>query len=271
PSSLSDTTGVVFRGERYTTIPARRLDVASARDDLAVLELDPPPALILPHAPMVLAAQLRRGTWVWNIGIGQNWDMPDRAGGLGPWDAVNGLRRIGALRTPPGTSGGAGVTDSGVIGIVLQDATDYSLLLPIERIVELFQAWDLPVNLLTSSGVASSGAVSPPESALLQQREDANDLFETSFLRYKECTIDLREVINGDAQLLEAELSVSSDRRARVAAYEASLKRARELQTLADKKFEQGTESQVEISKMKLHRTQIEIGLAKERGAVSAP
>jgi hypothetical protein len=29
-------------------------------------------------------------------------------------------------------------------------ATDYSLVLPIERIVELFTAWSLPVNLLTS-------------------------------------------------------------------------------------------------------------------------
>jgi hypothetical protein len=32
------------------------------------------------------------------------------------------------------------VTDSGVIGIVLQDAIDHSLLLPVERIVQLFAA-----------------------------------------------------------------------------------------------------------------------------------
>ena len=83
--------------------------------------------------------------------------MPDRAGGLGPQDAVTGLRRIGALRTPPGASGGAGVTDSGVIGIVLQDASDYSLLLPVERIVQLFTAWGLPVNLLTSAEPSSTG------------------------------------------------------------------------------------------------------------------
>jgi hypothetical protein len=109
------------------------------------------------------------------------------------------------------------------------------------------------------------GAVSAPKRVLLRQRQDAKDLFETSFLRYKEGTIDLGEVIDGDTQLLEAELSVSSDRRARVAAYEASLKRTRELQTVADKRFDEGTESQAGISKMKLHRTQIEIGLAKEQ------
>jgi hypothetical protein len=157
PSVLSAEPGVVFHGDRYNTIPARRLDRASAPDDLAVLEVAPPQGLALPRAPIVLAAQLARGTWAWNIGIGQDWDMPDRAGGLGPQDAVTGLRRIGALRTPPGASGGAGVTDSGVIGIVLQDASDYSLLLPVERIVQLFTAWGLPVNLLTSAEPSSTG------------------------------------------------------------------------------------------------------------------
>jgi hypothetical protein len=127
------------------------LDVASAQDDLAVLEVGQPQGLALSHAPIVLGAQLPRGTWVWNIGIGQKWDMPDRAGGVGPIDVVTGLRRVGSLRTPPGASGGAGVTESGVIGIVLEDASDSSWLLPIERIRQLFEAWELPVNLLTST------------------------------------------------------------------------------------------------------------------------
>ena len=114
----------------------------------ASMERLPPPGsvwqgLALPRAPLVLASQLRPATFVWNIGIGQEWVMPDRAGGLGPEDVVTRLRRIGQLRTP-GASGGAGVTDSGVIGIVLEDATDYSLLLPVERIVELFTPWALP-------------------------------------------------------------------------------------------------------------------------------
>jgi hypothetical protein len=153
PSSVGATPGVVFRADRYNTIRARRLDVASVQDDLAVLEVAPPQGLILPRAPMVLAGQLPRGTWVWNIGIGPNWDMPDRAGGLGPEEVVTGRRRVGQLRTPPGASGGAAVTDGGVIGIVLQDATDFSLLLPVERIVQLFKAWQLPVNLLASGPV----------------------------------------------------------------------------------------------------------------------
>jgi len=157
---------------------ARRLDVASPqdKDDLAVLEVALPPGLTLPHAPMALAAQLPRGTWVWNIGIAQKWDMPDRAGGLGPQDVVTGLRRVGSLRTPPGASGGAGVIDSGVIGMVLQDGgigSDYSVLLPVERIVQLFAAWNLPTNLL----VVSSGVVrAPPETTWRKQASGTSSI-----------------------------------------------------------------------------------------------
>jgi hypothetical protein len=93
-SSLSATPPVVFRGDRFNTIQERRLDVASAPDDLAVLEVAPPQELTLPRAPMVLATQLQRGTWVWNIGIGEDWDMPDRAGGLGIGEPISRWRRV---------------------------------------------------------------------------------------------------------------------------------------------------------------------------------
>jgi hypothetical protein len=157
-SLLSPTPEVVFHGAPYSPIPARRLDVASQRDDLAVLQVALPQRVAMSYAPMVLAARLPRGTWVWNIGIDRKWEMPDRAGGLGPEEVETGWRRIGSLRTPPGASGGAGVTESGVIGIVLQDAglgSDYSVLLPVERIVQLFTAWGFPVNLLAAGGEPS--------------------------------------------------------------------------------------------------------------------
>jgi hypothetical protein len=170
PSSFGATPGVVFRGDRYTTIPARRLDVAYPPDDLAVLEVVPPKGLVLPRAPMVQTARLPRGAWVWNIGIGQDWDTPDRAGGFGGEDPVSRRLRVGALRTPPGASGGAGVTADGVIGIVLQDAGDYSLLLPVDRIVQLFNAWDLPVTLLTPDGAAPKGNSPLPPGAAFPLR-----------------------------------------------------------------------------------------------------
>jgi hypothetical protein len=196
PATVAAAPGVVFRVEPYRTITARRLDIASAQDDLAVLEVTTPPSLILPYAPMVPAVQLPRGTWVWNIGIGQDWDMPDRAGGLGPEDVVTGRRRVGQLRTPPGASGGAAVTENGVIGIVLQDAADFSLMLPVERIVQLFRAWQLPVDLLGQrpypvSPVPPVGARVLPRAAgpadqgkpvLNQNNQQCQDILERSAL-----------------------------------------------------------------------------------------
>jgi hypothetical protein len=136
PSSLGATPGVVFWGDRYKhdSGPPAGCGQRAARSGnprgpstggLAVL-----------RAPMVPAAQLQRGTWVWNIGIGQDWDMPDRAGGVGTLDVVSNKLHVGGLCTPLGASGGVGVTDTGVIGIVLQDGSDYSVLLPVERIVQ---------------------------------------------------------------------------------------------------------------------------------------
>jgi len=162
PSSLNATPGIIFRGEQYTTIQARRLPVASPTDDLAVIEVALPRGITLPQAPRVEAAQLPRGTWVWNIGIGQGWDTPPRAGGLDRDEPISRWRRVGGLRTPSGASGGAAVTAGGVIGMVLQDAGDYSLLLPVERIVQLFIAWNLPVNLLT----VPNQAVPSPQATL---------------------------------------------------------------------------------------------------------
>lgn len=151
PSSLTDTPRVVFRDDRYNPVSATRLSVASPNDDLAVLEVTPPVGRALPHATAIDANRLDRGTWAWNIGIGQDWDMPDRAGGIGLVDTQTRLRRVGQLRTPPGASGGAVVTEDGIIGMVLQDGDTYSWVLPIERIIELFKAWDLPTDLLSAN------------------------------------------------------------------------------------------------------------------------
>ena len=147
-SSLSATPSVVFRSAPYSPVEAERLDVAGPLDDLAVVAVPAPRGLTPPQALMIATSDFQRGEWVWNIGIGGAWEAPDRAGGLGGLDAATNLIHVGALRTPLGASGGAGVTQNGVIGMVLQDGGDYSLLLPAERIVQLFTFWQLPANLL---------------------------------------------------------------------------------------------------------------------------
>jgi hypothetical protein len=146
-----DAPRVAFRGDPFTHHTARRLPVGSIPDDLAVLEVPIPRGFQAPRIARAASGTVPRGTWAWNIGIGGDWDMPDRAGGVGPIDAVSRWMRVGSLRTPPGASGGAVVTEDALLGMVLEDGNNFSLILPADRIVELFVAWRLPVNLLAGS------------------------------------------------------------------------------------------------------------------------
>jgi formylglycine-generating enzyme required for sulfatase activity len=154
-SPLKDTARIVFYWDPNAPgIVARRLDrAASPRDDLAVLEAPVGTVSHLPHAPVVSADRIPIGSWVWNIGNAGDWELPFRAGGLGTIDPLTEWRKVGALPTPPGASGGAAVTEAGVIGMVLEDggAGAYSLVLPAQRILDLFRAWRLAVNLLGAS------------------------------------------------------------------------------------------------------------------------
>ena len=175
-SSLSTTPSVVFRSAPFTPVEAERLDVAGPLDDLAVIVVREPRGLPPPHAPMIATSDFQPGEWVWNIGIGGKWEAPDRAGGLDGLDAPTNLIHVGELRTPPGASGGAGVTQNGVIGMVLQDGGDYSLLMPAERIVQLFTFWRLPVNLLILAPTPASKSVVQTKGTAATFCDDLNTL-----------------------------------------------------------------------------------------------
>jgi hypothetical protein len=161
-----DAPRIAFRGDPFTQHPARRLPVGSLNDDLAVLEVPIPRGFQAPRIARVASSTVPRGTWAWNIGIGIDWDMPDRAGGVGPIDAVSRWMRVGSLRTPPGASGGAVVTEDALLGMVLQNGYNFSVVLTADRIVELFEAWRLPVNLLAGPTTPPAPA-SPPQVPLM--------------------------------------------------------------------------------------------------------
>ena len=177
--SLSTTPSVVFHSMPYDPVEGERLNVAvPGPTDLAVVEVSTPRGLRLTSAPMVAAGGLKPGDLVWNIGVGGAWDTPARAGGFDRLDAPTGLVRVGQLRTPPGASGGAGVTQNGVIGMVLQDGGDYSLLLPAGHIVELFQFYHLPVNLLIPVPAPAAKALGPAKGTAASFCDDLNALLE---------------------------------------------------------------------------------------------
>ncbi len=165
-TKVKDTPSVLFYTDpNARPILGRRLDSAASpqeNDDLAVLEVATPAGFRLPRVPMVQADKLLIGSWVWNVGIGGDWELPFRAGGLGTIDPLTRWRRVGALRTPGGSSGGAAVTEDGILGMVERDGETYSLILPIERVAELFRAWRLPVNLIEPGPAQSAPAAAQP-------------------------------------------------------------------------------------------------------------
>lgn len=104
-----------------------------------------------------------------------------------------------------------------------------------------------------------------PESVRLQREEDAKALYEGSRRRYEVGMALVSEVISADNSLLEAELALSSGRDARISVYEVALKRAKELQLVADRRVEIGAAPKTESSETRLHRSQIEVRLAGEQ------
>jgi hypothetical protein len=103
-----------------------------------------------------------------------------------------------------------------------------------------------------------------PESYRLRQREDAKALFDAVWDNYRVGIESTSDVVNANNKLLEADLALSTELSARVSAYRAALKRAKELEAAALDHFIRGTALQKEVSEAKLHHTQIEIGLARE-------
>ena len=104
-----------------------------------------------------------------------------------------------------------------------------------------------------------------PESVLVGQRDDAKRLFEASSSQYSSGLGNLTDVIGVNNKLLEAELALSSAPGSRVSVYQEALKRAKDLESTAQKMFVAGEALGKDVTEAKLHRTQIEVGLAREQ------
>jgi hypothetical protein len=90
--------------------------------------------------------------------------------------------------------------------------------------------------------IISSMPILPPSmtimSLLLQQKEAAKSLYETTWKRFSSGLTTMSEVINASIMLLESKLALSSDADTTVSGYEAALKRARELESDASRMAE---------------------------------
>jgi hypothetical protein len=152
------------------------------------------------------------------------------------------------------------------IGIVKPDRAGHdSIVLLVNALNEFVFRGDMHDELAIQRPASAKPYVAP-ESMLLQQREDAQRIFEQTLTRYNVGLYSgVSEIISASNKLLEAELAVSSGPSGRVAAHEAALKRAKELESNAADKVSVGASGSIDLSETRLHRTQMEIGLAREQ------
>lgn len=83
-------------------------------------------------------------------------------------------------------------------------------------------------------------------------------------INYRVGFSDIYKVIDANKKLLEAELSLGSRPNARVSAYEAALKRAKDLESTIERGVKEGIPSRRDLYEITVHRIKIESDLARE-------
>lgn len=156
---LTATPDVVFHAEQGRRLPAQRLEglrIPAAQGDLAVVEIAKPaffrPATIGFAAP----AAVPDAAPIWNIGRTERWLIPTSPGGYQGIDVQTNHLMVEDLPTPPGSSGGAVLTERALLGMTLRDsgAQRITFVFRADRLVEAFRQWQLPVNFVTRETAA---------------------------------------------------------------------------------------------------------------------
>ncbi|MBL8701618.1 MAG: bifunctional trypsin-like peptidase domain-containing/SEL1-like repeat protein [Alphaproteobacteria bacterium] len=153
---LSPTPDVIFFAEQGRRFPARRLEevrIPAAQGDLAVVEVPRPS--VFRHATIGIAtpSAVPDAAPIWNIGRTERWLVPTDPGGYQGIDVQTNHLMVEGLKTPPGSSGGAVLTERALLGMTLRDsgAQDITFVLRADRLIEAFQQWQLPVNFIRGS------------------------------------------------------------------------------------------------------------------------
>jgi len=161
---LTATPDVIFFAEQGRRYPARRLEelrIPPAQGDLAVLELARPSSFRPARITIIDPGEVPDAAPIWNVGRTERWLVPTSPGGFQGIDVQTNHLMVEDLPTPPGSSGGAVLTDRALLGMTLRDsgAQRITYVFRGDRLVEVFQRWQLPVNLVQRN-VASAPA--PP-------------------------------------------------------------------------------------------------------------
>ena len=163
---VSATPDVIFFAEQGRRYPARRLEelrIPPAQGDLAVIEVARPTTFRPARITIIDPSLVADAAPIWNVGRTERWLVPTSPGGFQGIDVQTNHLMVEDLPTPPGSSGGAVLTDRALLGMTLRDsgAQRITYVFRGDRLLEVFQRWQLPVNLV-QRGVA---AVPPPSVA----------------------------------------------------------------------------------------------------------
>ncbi len=158
---------VIFFAEQGRRYPARRLEelrIPPAQGDLAVIEVARPPAFRPARITIIDPGDVADAAPIWNIGRTERWLVPTSPGGFQGIDVQTNHLMVEDLPTPPGSSGGAVLTERALLGMTLRDsgAQRITYVFRGDRLVEVFQRWQLPVNLVQRSAAAAATPAPAP-------------------------------------------------------------------------------------------------------------
>lgn len=139
-----------FYSARGKSSTARALDLFESDLDLAVLEVQKPSS-DFKWNPNTEAPSVDRGDKVWFIGRNREWYVPTDEGGAGAISRLEPFERelMAEIHTVrPGTSGAPLFSETGIVGMIIQDETDEVAAVKIKAIKHYVkekwrQPWDL--------------------------------------------------------------------------------------------------------------------------------
>ena len=128
-----------------TSYPATLLETSDRTYDIAVLQAQAPAGLTWQQAA-VGTQRAARGTSVWFIGRSGAWYVPTIPGRINTL-ALDLRYLIDNLPVRVGTSGAPLIADTGIIGMLITDASESTEAVSIEVIARAFAQWNLPWHL----------------------------------------------------------------------------------------------------------------------------
>ena len=139
---------------------ARLLALREPEMDLAVLEVPFPAGVQWQVDCRASVFERERGTNVWSIGLAATWRVPPSAGTISGMTPDERLR-VDGLRVQRGSSGGALVGETGLVGMIVSDSPGVeSYAIPIDRIESVARNWNLPWQVSYSQDALN--AMKPP-------------------------------------------------------------------------------------------------------------